>query len=1587
MKKELEKKLNRYRKEHRLRNKRRLVISTLSLIVSITTTFLLMLPAITMETACGLDTHKHDENCYLKEGTQEKIEIVCDVESTGTRVIHNHDDYCYDTDGHLVCLLPETIEHSHSEACEENTKKLVCEIEESPGHIHDTSCYTERSLVCTQEEQEMHEHQENCYENPRDPICGLQENKNHHHTEECFEEPRTPVCEEKHKHDESCYEASRKTVCEKIEGTGHSHTDICYTEAERICSMEEGEGAHMHGDECFEVERIHVCKKDEAVSHTHTKECIDKNCTLQETIVHQHTADCIQKTEGHNEQKLTCKTPEHIHTEECYLDKESIDEIETQVHEESYLDENGDIICEKPEHEHAETYVTSEASEEQTSLPDEASSGDEIIEEQAKLPSDVISGENERYIADPYERSESAEYVENALSQVDLTGDWDKDVLAIAESQLGYCESITDYVVNNEGRHQGYTYYGDWYGIPYGDWCAMFVSFCLDAAEVKDYPYSAGCQSWIDKLDAESVGMWHPAIDSTTEEKYNPKPGDLIFYDFDLDGLSDHIGLVYELLEATEDEPALIKTIEGNYSDKVCFVTHAQGYEGIMGYGELPENQNKDTFEIKSTLENGVTVILNGQNDSLPFPSDEVVMTAKIVKESSSADQINSFLEENGHEYISSLCVDICLWHDGKEIQPTGPLTLSFAGLDIDVEEDKSQKVYVFHYDSEKEQLQDMSAQSTVQGNVAIETDHFSEYEVVFAKEGEGIRLRGYGDSGTISTVDSRADGITLNLFDYYGYNLDTWGNKVTSPVYNGINSGKTKNDLLFLGSGDEASGNGINNYTYGAIALQGIVNPTLTNGYPTLRTNNTSLSYLFNLTPNGNTKKVYADVNHLFQKDTDGYYRYDSDKNYAYYTSSSGGGNFKVYNNTYNNTDGTPIGFFPFNDYDTRYRTVKPDSTHYNHHFGMTMSASFCIPEDGKVNGKDMIFDFSGDDDVWVFIDDVLVLDIGGIHEAVHGQINFNTGAVTVSAATPASSAGGKAIGTSSTLEAIFAAAGKTYDGSDYSEHKISFFYLERGGCYSNCSLTFNLSVFQRRSLEIEKEIEGINSDELLDSEFQFKLYMGNGKNTENYTVYTGPARYSDGTPVVFSSDGTFRLKAGQRIIIPDIPDYKNYYMKELAINNELFPEVKINGQICQPIYSTTDEDLYEIESGTSNIKDRVEVVCTNVLPKPPKIDVEKLWQNSDGDSISPLTDSVSVELWRKYVVPESGLSHTVQFQVLSYNSTTQLTSPYLLKSVEVADGGSISFSSAVWAASSGATSTGGTVSRKGNYAFESWLSAPIYSRSNIKQDETITILFNVNGSNTWLFKDQIPSVRFHIIDYDKPQPTNPSAGSLVHELVDTVTLNDGNNWSYQWAESLLPAIHSSGSPYYYYVREIEEEGFETSYIGNDGITEGTIKIINIPTTVDLTIRKTVVDGSMTDEFQFEVIIKDKTDEIVRTISGGEGYTIGEDGKISFTLKHNESVTIKGIPLGSTATLSEIKHDGYTVLIKDGNQTLSVGDSCSFILSEHQEISVVNNAGAVLPETGGIGTTTYTLSGVVIMFAALVIGYRWRNKERRSVK
>ena len=170
-----------------------------------------------------------------------------------------------------------------------------------------------------------------------------------------------------------------------------------------------------------------------------------------------------------------------------------------------------------------------------------------------------------------------SEDVAATVRNIELTGDWAKDLIAIAESQVGYHESETSFRIDESGKQHGYTRYGLWYGNAYGEWCGMFVSFCLNYAKIPeaDFPREANCIKWRSAL--KSIAVYED-----DEDTYIPAPGDLIF--FDITGETDdpgHVGIV------TRVDGDKIYTIEGNQGRAVRKMEYKKDDKTIVGYANM----------------------------------------------------------------------------------------------------------------------------------------------------------------------------------------------------------------------------------------------------------------------------------------------------------------------------------------------------------------------------------------------------------------------------------------------------------------------------------------------------------------------------------------------------------------------------------------------------------------------------------------------------------------------------------------------------------------------------------------------------------------------------------------------------------------------------------------------------------------------------------------------------------------------------------------------------------------------------------------------------------------------------------------
>lgn len=379
--------------------------------------------------------------------------------------------------------------------------------------------------------------------------------------------------------------------------------------------------------------------------------------------------------------------------------------------------------------------------------------------------------------------------------------------------------------------------------------------------------------------------------------------------------------------------------------------------------------------------------------------------------------------------------------------------------------------------------------------------------------------------AGTVQGVSPR--GTTIDLFDY------------TAPdINNGhefqFNDGKSEK-LWNSWTGNSGNHGSNSNWNYGYPRTRIVANTLDDDGYPKLSgetfsgygldtkgrwswtSNQTigteSLGYLFDDTKQPG-KKTYQDVPGLLQVSDDGYYYYDSQKNFAHFDEDSNG--FTLYDKPAVDYGSIHGQFFPFANMNNVNEHVQASDT-LNYHFGVAMETQFMQSDAGRNNGKDVTYEFSGDDDVWVFIDGVLVGDLGGIHDPVSININFRTGIIAVNATGSAYPNANVAI--HKTLRECFQAAGKEgvteWSGNTFADdtyHTLNFFYMERGQSASNMSLKYNLVMIP------QSEIQKVDQDGNPVPNAEFTLSVVDSQYQKPQQVYRGTTD-CDGSIILMDS------------------------------------------------------------------------------------------------------------------------------------------------------------------------------------------------------------------------------------------------------------------------------------------------------------------------------------------------------------------------------------------------------------------------------------------------------------------------------------
>lgn len=515
-------------------------------------------------------------------------------------------------------------------------------------------------------------------------------------------------------------------------------------------------------------------------------------------------------------------------------------------------------------------------------------------------------------------------------------------------------------------------------------------------------------------------------------------------------------------------------------------------------------------------------------------------------------------LTANDLGYTNLVAMDVSFRNaDGEEVEPAKPVKISLVVPETLTSEDPaSMALEVIHIKEEENGALTLEqVASSDEGNAVAKSD--TKVVADFTLESFSPIIFGENSKaalGTVPTVDTAELGVELALFDYDTWEINNKGKEGSNFMFSpGV---PTLYDKFNWNRTPESHG-----------VWENILRPYLVNGYPRFKIANASeddASYLYN--PSDPVNRAYTNLNHLFQLQ-DGYYVYDSSKNFAALQSSTG--NFKVYNQpTTDATSDYGAKFMPFNDLNSN-RSLNGK----NYHFGMSMRFDMVQPntDDNKIdiNGQfqDMIFEFAGDDDVWVFIDGYLALDLGGMHAPVSGSINFTTGTVTQSKVAKGYSGADNCY--VNRVSSLYDLMKDAYDAAPEeqrkeminpdtlfqeatgankyrvlnrgSKHTFSFYYLERGSYASTCKIQFNLQPKPTgKQLTVSKEVTNLSDSNAVDESFDMLLET-NATAPDVFTPFANQSYtllYTDGAGAQKSeakttdANGHFTLKHGQKAI-----------------------------------------------------------------------------------------------------------------------------------------------------------------------------------------------------------------------------------------------------------------------------------------------------------------------------------------------------------------------------------------------------------------------------------------------------------------------
>lgn len=1116
------KKAGKFLREQGKNNRWRKILTVLGAIVVFVTAYILLMPAVALEhkSVCGLEEHTHTEECYgqaavcgkVGAGDESEEPVTLEFVCTFPEELHVHTRECYDGEDNLICGYADYAVHEHTQGCYEDGR-LVCPLEEIEEHEHTESCYrvNDSGYICGQEEAEAHTHADACYTENRELTCEEEEREGHTHTDDCYTEEWVTVCgledDPEHVHDEySCYEVSRTLTCQEEEREGHQHGDSCYhVESELTCGKEENLNGHKHTESCRGVVKELVCGKDEVILHEHTAEdgCYeavmdndgnqmrDENgellwrlvCDKLEVLEHVHDDGCYQEhvhTEECFAEDLICGKEEHVHTEECFEGTVYCG-LETHTHtEECYeVNEAGEKVlkCGLEEHEHSfACYIGPEVSEEDRErilyvdqLIDELPSYEEIGMELAAYEEAGDDEGYEEYYLDTafwaeisyryYEDlDELQKYVVNGPKLLEMSSLWEASTMALDNTASEWKVTSVNQMTANSNDNKCALFHGD--------------NKLIRDISTSTFLYWSGCVVGWQNERYEVIKLLKNG-ESKANEKI-PEGGCILFFYGD-EGKAYKEGDIVEFALTKPFNELPQGAVRGGYG--TVFIG-----DTLIAPKEPKDNQVTTVSDRASTagLIN-INLYDYGSNINDLYKSDHRYPGFQDDGGTKTIDLNSGSLwgakgsYNFGGNIVADLNTGFSLINQGGLINATvGGANTPLHGVDENHPSPMNPNLGEDGYPELKE------------GGISLGY-LFSNSAYATRKNRDGLDgLFRYDETTGEYSFDSRSNfaefDAASNQFIVY--------DALLSPNYMMYPFG---NFLPFSKINTEATqASEINRDYFRIIAA--------------------TASKKAKETTDGNLKTAYETLSRNLET-----FVVQMDEKCG---SKDWGGIEAV--SAYFATSGIPRTF-------TKEELAKIYSVDYdeakNFFFGMSMEMDFSQPVEGLTgltNDIPMEFNFAGDDDVWIYIDEMLYLNLSGIHRHVGGKIDFVNGRIyyydlTVEAGDITTSpdqtdtfeqvirrsmkAAGK---TESEIVAALDATLKKENGvyttfKDNSAHNFKFYYMERGAGSGVCKINFNFPLLEKNALALGKSLSVDNGEvaEVLGNpDFLFQVLAANSNN-----------------------------------------------------------------------------------------------------------------------------------------------------------------------------------------------------------------------------------------------------------------------------------------------------------------------------------------------------------------------------------------------------------------------------------------------------------------------------------------------------------